>query len=81
MHGLSHYVACTAGLRQTQQLFVHYLEHSQGSHLSKQRLVHWLYEVVTQAYARSGPPTCCSCLLHLSSVFFHSSPQKAYFGL
>ncbi len=44
----------TAGLRQTQQLFAHYQEHSQERPLSKQHLAHWLFEAITQVYAAVG---------------------------
>ncbi|KAK2812528.1 hypothetical protein Q5P01_000001 [Channa striata] len=42
------------GVRRTQQLFVHYREHSQGKPLTKQRLSH----AITQAYVSAGrePP-------------------------
>ncbi|KAK2828053.1 hypothetical protein Q5P01_019087 [Channa striata] len=58
VRALSHYVARTAGVRRTQQLFVHYREHSQGKPLTKQRLSHWLCDAITQAYVSAGkePP-------------------------
>lgn len=58
VRALSLYVERTAPLRKTQQLFVHYREHSQGKPLSKQRLAHWLCEAITQAYIAAGedPP-------------------------
>ena len=58
VRALSQYVLRTAAIRRTQQLFVHYREHSQGAALSKQRLSHWLCEAITQAYNTEGtvPP-------------------------
>ena len=59
VRALSHYVARTASFRQTQQLFVHYRELSQGKALTKQRLSHWLCDAITQAYVTAGvdPPS------------------------
>ena len=58
VRALSCYVARTAGVRRTEQLFVHYREGSVGSALSAQRLSHWLCEAISQAYSASGvePP-------------------------
>lgn len=50
---LSHYVARTAGFRQTQQLFAQ-REHSQGKPLTKHCLAHWLCEAIAQAYDAAG---------------------------
>ena len=41
-------------MRKSQQLFVHYREHSQGLPMTKQRLSHWLCDAITQAYVSAG---------------------------
>ena len=58
VRALACYVKRTEALRKSQQLFVHYREHSQGLPLTKQRLSHWLCDAITQAYVSAGaePP-------------------------
>ncbi len=76
VRALSHYVAHTADLRQTQQLFVHYREHSQGCPLPKQHLAHWLCEAITCAHDAAGeepphtPPEPCLLPRLFSSHFY-----------
>ena len=58
VRALACYVKRTEALRKSQQLFVHYREHSQGLPLTIQRLSHWLCDAITQAYVSAGaePP-------------------------
>ncbi len=50
------YIAATAGIRQSDQLFLCYGGPRKGCALSKQRLSHWVVDVITHAYKRSGRP-------------------------
>ena len=48
------YIAATREIRQNQQFFVCYGGDKRGQPLSKQRLSHWITEVIREAYTRAG---------------------------
>lgn len=58
VRALRAYVAATAGVRRSDQLFVCYGGTKMGFPLSKQRLSHWIVEVILHAYGSGGhvPP-------------------------
>lgn len=56
VRALESYVRATADVRQSECLFVCYAGPRVGRALSKQRLSHWVVEVIKQAYASRGHP-------------------------
>ncbi|XP_073671778.1 uncharacterized protein [Paramisgurnus dabryanus] len=56
VRALKTYVVATASIRQSDQLFLCYGGPRRGCALSKQRLSHWVVDVITQAYKRGGHP-------------------------
>ncbi len=50
------YTAATAAIRRSDQLFLCYGGHNRGCAVSKQRLSHWVVNVIAQAYRASGRP-------------------------
>ena len=48
------YIAATQGIRQCQQLFICYGSDKRGQPVSKQRLSHWITDVIQEAYTRTG---------------------------
>ena len=79
VRALACYVKRTEALRKSQQLFVHYREHSQGLPLTKQRLSHWLCDAITQAYvsARAERPETID---QRNIVLCRSAKRDAYGG-
>ena len=58
VRALKAYVSATQEVRHSTQLFVCYGSEKRGQHLSKQRLSHWITEVIQRAYTTAGdlPP-------------------------
>ena len=56
VRALRAYVAATAGIRRSDQLFLCYGGPRRGCALSKQRLSHWVVDVITHAYKGGGHP-------------------------
>lgn len=54
VRALEAYVAATAGMRRSDQLFLCYGGPKVGCPLSKQRLSHWLVDVICHAYSAGG---------------------------
>ncbi|KAK0155322.1 hypothetical protein N1851_002331 [Merluccius polli] len=63
VRALRAYIAATAGIRQSEQLFVCHGGPNRGCALSKQRLSHWVVDAITHAYGASGrpPPSGVRC--------------------
>ncbi|KAK0147606.1 hypothetical protein N1851_012909 [Merluccius polli] len=63
VRALRAYIAATAGIRQSEQLFVCHGGPNRGCALSKQRLSHWVVNAITHAYGASGrpPPSGVRC--------------------
>ena len=63
VRALRAYIAATAGIRQSEQLFVCHGGPNRGSALSKQRLSHWVVDTIKHAYVASGrpPPSGLRC--------------------
>ena len=56
VRALRAYITSTTSIRRSEQLFVCYGGPKKGCALSKQRLSHWIVDVITQAYKHSGRP-------------------------
>lgn len=54
VRALEAYIAATAGMRRSDQLFLCYGGPKMGCPLSKQRLSHWIVDVICHAYSVSG---------------------------
>ncbi|KAK0150202.1 hypothetical protein N1851_008886 [Merluccius polli] len=63
VRALRAYIAATAGIRQSEQLFVCHGGPNRGRALSKQRLSHWVVDAIAHAYGASGrpPPSGVRC--------------------
>ena len=63
VRALRAYISATAGIRQSEQLFVCHGGPNRGRALTKQRLSHWIVETITHAYGASGrpPPSRVRC--------------------
>ncbi|KAK0130707.1 hypothetical protein N1851_034661 [Merluccius polli] len=63
VRALRAYIAATAGIRQSEQLFVCHGGPNRGCALSKQRLSHWVVDAIAHAYGASGrpPPSGVRC--------------------
>ncbi|KAK0156350.1 hypothetical protein N1851_000347 [Merluccius polli] len=63
VRALKAYIAATASIRQSEQLFVCHDGPNWGCALSKQRLSHWVIDAITHAYGASGrpPPSGVRC--------------------
>ncbi|KAK0139592.1 hypothetical protein N1851_023527 [Merluccius polli] len=63
VRALRAYIAATAGIRQSEQLFVRHSGPNRGCALSKQRLSHWVVDAIMHAYGASGrpPPSGVRC--------------------
>ena len=48
------YIAATQGIRKSQQFFVCYGSEKRGQCVSKQRLAHWITDVIQEAYTMAG---------------------------
>ena len=62
IRALRQYVDVTSVFRESDSLFLCYGGHRKGCALSKQRLSHWIVDVILQAYKRKGlpvPPVRC----------------------
>ena len=70
VRALRAYIAATAGIRQSEQLFVCHGGPNRGSALSKQRLSHWVVDTIKHAYVASGRPPAIrvEVSLHQKSV-------------
>ena len=74
------YITLTTSMRRSEQLFLCYGGPKKGCALSKQRLSHWIVDVITQVYKHSGHPlpfgvTCHSTrVVPTSWVALHSVP-------
>ncbi len=64
VRALRQYVEVTAAWRATDQLFVCHGDHRKGTTVSKDRLSHWVREVIVHAYANAGHELPASVRCH-----------------